>query len=91
MRTALIVIDVQMALAHDDAGAERSCLEAEQNIVKLLGLFRENGDLVVHVHHHALDPDDIFHEDASGAVVQQIAKPLDRQVTNHFPIVCFNY
>ena len=45
MKTALVVIDVQMALAHDDAnGAERSCPQAEQNITALLAAFRESGD-----------------------------------------------
>ena len=33
MKTALLVIDVQMAFVHDDeAGAERSCPQAGQNI-----------------------------------------------------------
>lgn len=55
MKTALVVIDVQMALAHDDAnGAERSCPQAAKNITALLSKFRERGDTVVHVHHHEL-------------------------------------
>ncbi|MCG7522603.1 isochorismatase family protein [Ruegeria sp. Ofav3-42] len=76
MKTALIVIDVQMALAHDDAaGAVRSCPEAAENIGRLLGHFRANGDKVIHVHHHGLDPDDPFHPDAPGARVQPFAAP----------------
>ena len=78
MKSALVVIDVQMALAEDDAnGAERSCPQAEQNITSLLAKFRERGDTVVHVHHHGLDPDDPFHADAPGSAVQPYAKPLD--------------
>ena len=76
MKTALLVIDVQMALAHDDAaGAERSCREAESNIAMLLKQFRERDDMVIHVHHHGLEKDDPFHADAPGAAVQPFAKP----------------
>jgi len=76
MKTALLVIDVQMALAHDDAaGAARSCPEASGNIERLLTRFRANGDKIVHVHHHGYDPDDPFHPDAPGAAVQPFAAP----------------
>lgn len=78
MKTALLVIDVQMALAHDDAnGAARSCREAENNIATLLTTFRERGDTVVHIHHHGLDPDDPFHRDAPGSAAQPIAAPIE--------------
>lgn len=78
MKTALLVIDVQMALANDDAnGAERSCPEAEKNISSLLAAFRERGDAVVHIHHHGLDPDDPFNTNAPGSAVQPYAKPAD--------------
>ena len=78
MKTALVVIDVQMALAHDDAnGAERSCPQAEKNITALLSKFRERGDTVVHVHHHGRDPEDPFYENAEGSLVQPYAKPTD--------------
>jgi len=77
MKTALLVIDVQMALAHDDAnGAERSCPQAADNISSLLSAFRERGDTVFHVHHHGTDPEDPFHSDAPGVEVQPFAKPL---------------
>ncbi len=78
MKTALLVVDVQMALAHEDAsGTERSCREAEQNIATLLEEFRAKGDVVVHIHHHGTDPDDPFHPDASGSAVQPVAAPAD--------------
>jgi len=76
MKTALLVIDVQMALAHEDAnGTERSCPEAEPNIATLLARFRERGDLIMHIHHHGLDIEDPFHADAAGAAVQPFARP----------------
>jgi len=80
MKTALLVIDVQMALADDDAaGASRSCPEAEQNIGHLLTQFRARGDKVIHIHHHGVDPSDPFHPDNSGAAVQQCAAPLENE------------
>ncbi|MBG6211896.1 nicotinamidase-related amidase [Labrenzia sp. EL_126] len=76
MKTALLVIDVQMALAHEDAtGAVRSCPEAADNIGRLLDQFRTKGDKVIHVHHHGLEPEDPFHVDAPGAAVQPFAAP----------------
>ena len=76
MKTALLVIDVQMALAHEDAsGAERSCPEAEDNIALLLEKFRSAGETVVHIHHHGTNPDDPFHPDAAGSAVQPVAAP----------------
>ena len=76
MKTALLVIDVQMALAHEDAaGAERSCPKAEDNIALLLKKFRDAGDMVVHIHHHGTEPDDPFHPHAAGSTVQPVAAP----------------
>ncbi len=77
MKSALLVIDVQMALADEDAsGTERSCPQAEQNIAALLKKFRATGKQVVHIHHHGTDPEDPFHPDASGSAVQPIAAPI---------------
>ncbi|WP_120502269.1 isochorismatase family protein [Roseovarius sp. EL26] len=78
MKTALLVIDVQMAFVHDDtAGAERSCRQAEGNIETLLKAFRDRGDKVVHIHHHGSDADDPFNASAPGAVVQPFAAPVN--------------
>lgn len=77
MKTALLVIDVQMAFVADDAsGASRSCPEAEQNVELLLMKFRERGDKIVHVHHHGLDESDPFHADNPGSAVQPFAAPV---------------
>ncbi len=74
--TALVVIDVQMAMAHDDAaGADRSCRQAEDNIAALLKRAREGGTPVFHVHHRGTDPADPFHADAPGSAVQPVAAP----------------
>lgn len=77
MKLALLVIDVQMALAHEDAsGTERSCPEAEDNIAELLQKFRQSDETVVHIHHHGTDPEDPFHPEAPGSAVQPVAAPL---------------
>lgn len=77
MKLALLVIDVQMALAHEDAsGTERSCPEAEDNIAALLQKFRQSDETVVHIHHHGTDPEDPFHPEAPGSAVQPVAAPL---------------
>lgn len=78
MKTALLVIDVQMALAHADAsGAERSCPQAEANIAALLEAFRSAGRDVFHIHHHGTDRDDPFHPNAPGSAVQPVAAPQE--------------
>ena len=76
MKTALLVIDVQMALAHENANdTERSCPNAENNIVTLLDHFRTNEKMIVHIHHHGTDADDPFHPSLPGCAVQPIAAP----------------
>ncbi|MBN3562330.1 isochorismatase family protein [Aliamphritea spongicola] len=76
MNTALLVIDVQMALLEDDNnGAKRSNPAAADNITRLLTAFREKGDVIVHVHHHGTDPEDPFFSEAPGAAVQPFAAP----------------
>ena len=78
MKTALLVIDVQMALAHEDAaGTARSCPEASENIGRLLAHFRATEGNIMHIHHHGEDSDDPFHADAPGAAVQPFAAPIE--------------
>ncbi len=82
MTIALLVIDVQMALAIDDAnGGERSCREAEGNIGQLLSAFRQTDHRVIHIHHYGLDDDDPFNEKAVGSKVQPFAKPNNGEKT----------
>ena len=78
MKTALLVIDVQMAFVHDDAnGASRSNPGASENIATLLAEFRQRGDKIIHIHHHGTDASDPFNPNAPGAVVQPFATPLE--------------
>ncbi|MCF1707374.1 cysteine hydrolase [Tabrizicola sp. J26] len=53
MTTALLVIDMQMEMAHrTTAGRERANPQAEDRVAELLALFRERGLPVIHVHHN---------------------------------------
>ncbi|MFT5657164.1 MAG: nicotinamidase-related amidase [Gammaproteobacteria bacterium] len=78
MKTALLVIDVQMAFVHDDAnGASRSCPGASENIASLLAEFRRRGDKIIHIHHQGQDESDPYNANAVGFVVQPFASPLE--------------
>ncbi len=52
MKTALLVIDMQMEMAHrTERGRERANPDAETHVTDLLALFRARGLPVIHVHH----------------------------------------
>lgn len=70
MKTAPLVIDGQMAVAHEDAtGTELSCPGPEENIALLLEKFRGAGDTLVYIHHHGTDPGDPFQLDVPGSIL----------------------
>lgn len=67
MKTALIIIDMQMMMQERiDSGREHINPEAPGNIAALLGAFREAGEAVVHVRHQDSDPASPLHPDAPG-------------------------
>ena len=75
-KTALLVIDVQMAFVHRDArGVPRSTPMAESNIRRLLDTFRKAGGRVLHILHHSREEGSPFVASLPGAVVQEFAKP----------------
>jgi nicotinamidase-related amidase len=77
MKTALLVIDVQMDFVHRDAsGAARSCPEAEQNIGVLLSAFRGQDKPVIHIHHHSLQRASAFRAGQPGCEVQPFVQPI---------------
>lgn len=78
MKTALLVIDVQMGFVHRDAaGIPRSCPQAEQNIGVLLTAFRAGEGTVIHIHHHTMEEKSVFRADLPGGAVQPFAQPVD--------------
>ena len=75
-RTALLVIDVQMAFVHiDEGGLARSTPQAESNIRRLLEKFRDGGGRIIHIHHHSHEPGSPFTASLPGALVQAFAQP----------------
>ena len=81
-KTALLVIDVQMAFVHrDEQGMPRSTPMAETNIRRLLEGFRNAGGKIIHIHHHSLEDGSPFAAGLLGAAVQEFAKPSPGEST----------
>ena len=81
-KTALLVIDVQMAFVHrDEQGVPRSTPMAETNIRRLLEGFRNVGGKIIHIHHHSLEDGSPFAASLPGAAVQEFAKPSPGEST----------
>ncbi len=75
-KTALLVIDVQMAFVHrDDKNDPRSAPEAEENIARLLSVFRQNAMKIIHIHHHSKIEGSPFVAGLPGAAVQEFVAP----------------
>jgi nicotinamidase-related amidase len=73
-RTALIVIDVQLAFLDPHMG-ERNNAGAESNIGRLLQAWRNTGRPVRHVVHDSLEPNSRLRPDSPGNSIQPIALP----------------
>ncbi len=73
---ALIIIDVQEAFDEPRWG-RRNNPDAEANITRLLGAWREAGRPVFHVRHLNLTPGSSFHPDAPGSRIKTCVRPRD--------------
>jgi nicotinamidase-related amidase len=74
--TALVVIDMQMEFARrTEAGLPRSNPGAEDNIARLVALFRARGLPIHHVHHDDPSPTAPFRLDATTGAPMQCAAP----------------
>lgn len=76
---ALIIVDVQKAF-DDKKWGERNNLNAEENISKILQLWREKGWLVIHIQHTSDNPDSVFHPKNEGFAIKEIVEPIDKEV-----------
>ncbi len=74
--TALIVIDVQQAFDLPRWGA-RNNPEAEANIARLIGAWRESGRPVIHVHHESSSPMGAFRTGGTGVLTKPEALPQE--------------
>ncbi|MGI9462563.1 MAG: isochorismatase family protein, partial [Aestuariivirgaceae bacterium] len=74
--TALLIIDVQMDFAfRAEAGVPRTTPLAEDNIARLLAVFRAAGGRIIHIHHHSTEKGSPFTAGLPGAEVQEFVKP----------------
>ena len=73
--TALIIIDMQQAMANPAAGT-RNNPQAEERIADLLRAWRQARAPVVHLRHMSRDPASLFWPGQSGAQFQEALAPL---------------
>ncbi|RST76134.1 cysteine hydrolase [Siminovitchia acidinfaciens] len=78
-KKALIIVDVQKAF-DDKKWGERNNLDAEENISKILQLFRREGWSVIHIQHTSDDPNSVFHPTNEGFAIKGIVEPIDDEL-----------
>ncbi|MCM3584921.1 cysteine hydrolase [Mesobacillus maritimus] len=76
---ALIIVDVQKAF-DDKKWGERNNLSAEENISKILRLWREKGWKVIHIRHTSDHPNSVFNPNNSGFAFKEMVQPIDGEV-----------
>ncbi|WP_156183155.1 cysteine hydrolase family protein [Mesobacillus campisalis] len=76
---ALIIVDVQKAF-DDKKWGERNNLNAEENISKILHLWREKGWTVIHIRHTSDNPNSLFHPNHKGFAIKEIVKPNNEEM-----------
>ena len=79
MKKALIIVDVQKAF-EDKKWGERNNLNAEENISRILKLWREKGWLVIHMQHTSDNPSSVFYPKNEGFDIKEIVKPIGEEV-----------
>jgi len=75
MTRALIIIDMQRGIGDPTLG-NRNNPDAEDNIARLLGRWRESANPVVHVRHISRSPHSVFWPGQPGAEFQDRFRPL---------------
>lgn len=76
---ALIIIDVQKAF-DDKKWGERNNLNAEENISKILTLWREKGWQVIHIQHFSENPNSVFNPQNQGFAIKELVQPIEGEV-----------
>ena len=77
--TALLIIDVQKAF-DDNKWGERNNPDAEDNISKLLTLWREKGRKVIHIQHMSDNPSSVFHPENEGFAIKELVAPTEEEI-----------
>jgi nicotinamidase-related amidase len=75
---ALLIVDMQRGMASAQAG-ERNNLTAEQNIARLLELWRSARRVVVHIRHVSRTPGSLFYPGQKGVEFQDAFVPWDSE------------
>lgn len=79
VNNALIIIDVQKAF-DDKKWGNRNNLSAEENISKILTLWRKKGWQVIHIQHMSDNPSSIFHPKNEGFSIKELVEPIEGEV-----------
>lgn len=79
MKKALIIVDVQKAFENKKWG-ERNNLNAEENISRILTLWRQKGWLVIHIQHTSDNPSSVFYPKNEGFAIKEIVKPIGAEI-----------
>ena len=77
-KTLLLLIDLQNAIDHPSWG-NRNNPDAEKNIEKLLGHWRENALPIIHIKHMSTEPDSHYRPNQSGNDFKSCATPLPNE------------
>ena len=76
---ALIIIDVQKAF-DDKKWGDRNNLNAEENISKILTLWRKKEWQIIHIQHMSDNPSSIFHPKNEGFAIKELVEPIEEEV-----------
>ncbi|HEY0275215.1 MAG TPA: isochorismatase family protein [Paenirhodobacter sp.] len=80
MTTALVIIDMQMAMLHRiEAGRDHVNPDAPARIAALAAAFRQAGRPVVHIRHRDVDPASAFHPQAPGYAPMPCAQDVENE------------
>jgi nicotinamidase-related amidase len=78
-KLALIIIDVQQGF-EDKKWGKRNNPNAEENIYRLLKIWREKKWPIIHVQHISTNPNSPLSANSKGVLFKEIVKPLDGEV-----------
>ncbi|WP_153464387.1 cysteine hydrolase family protein [Sediminibacillus terrae] len=73
---ALIIVDVQEAF-EDEKWGVRNNPQAEENIRRILNVWREKEWKVIHIQHTSDNPDSLFHPGNKGFAIKESVQPED--------------